>query len=108
MGAGTKEVVMPGDSDYIERGIKEASLHANGEAALEEQEAADIFDDDARELWPNRGGGEYHVVDVGRLSWRAGHTALSADFGTNRIMPRRQEMPRIIGRSSIPKPEIGR
>jgi hypothetical protein len=108
MGTKTSEIVMPGDRDYIEQGIKEAALYADGEAALDAQETPDIFDDDAKELWPKRGGGEYGARDVGGIRFMAGRAGVSSvfspEFSSGHINLRRHDMLRTVGHVVIFNP----
>jgi hypothetical protein len=101
MGITPKEVAMPGDRDYIERGLAAAKAYANGEDVLDSAQTNQVAPDVAERAVrrSNRGGGEYHVIDVGRAARRIGSVGLSPFhpdfFGTPYISFRRQPLPGI-------------
>lgn len=102
---------MPGDRDYIEQGIKEASLHANDEAALEPQVTPEIVDEDARELWPKQLGGEYIPQNrdiVRRAVGRAGTQGAFAPTFSHDFITFRRYVPRTVGRIAVFTPQIYR
>ena len=104
MATATKEVIMPGDGDYVDLGIKEAELYANPNDLQGEESApassTDGWEDRARQVEYGR---FYEFEDLSKVNRLLGDVATTgfdrrrpiSDYG----MPREQTRNRIMART---------
>jgi hypothetical protein len=90
MGTATKELIMPGDSDYIALGVKEAEMYANPDDVRSAEISAppsvtEGWEQRARDVQPGRG---YNFAEgagpARKVATTAGKAALFSDLDHSR------------------------